>query len=204
MNHFEQRYASLSDDELLMIAADRMDLTDEATLALDAEMQRRGLSDEQARQKKGEVERLTEEEAKAHLREAKDTKYFVGKPKIYWAILIAVLVATAYLILVPRQLRIPKEWEEPAAAALTGACMAPFIVRSWVRQKLSFWIALAVSSATQVLLCDWLFQHYPLHSRGEDKGIWFASLGAGYLLGGALFLLVQRLTPQEEPEERLW
>jgi hypothetical protein len=154
-------------------------------------MQRRELGQEQLQLGDAGLERL-------HSQKAEDTKYFADNPKLYWAILVAVLVAAAYLILVPREFRIPEEWEESAAAALTGACMALFFVRSWVRQTFSFWIALTVSSGAQVSMCHWLHQRYRPHSRGEGKLIWLASIGAGYVLGAVLFLVLQRFTSREE------
>jgi hypothetical protein len=60
--NFREDYAGLNDDELLMIAASRADLVQEAAVAMDSEMARRGLSYQEARAKKREVTRLEFEE----------------------------------------------------------------------------------------------------------------------------------------------
>jgi hypothetical protein len=52
---FQEHYASLSDDELLAIAASRADLIQEATVALDSEMARRRLSYKKRERERGEI-----------------------------------------------------------------------------------------------------------------------------------------------------
>jgi hypothetical protein len=61
---YQERYESLSDDELLHIAGDRRDLLREATVALDGEMARRGLADKQARAKKRDHLKLENQRSK--------------------------------------------------------------------------------------------------------------------------------------------
>jgi hypothetical protein len=65
---FQENYASLSDDELLTIAASRADLIQEAALALDSEMARRRLSYQEARARKREIAR--QEIKERHTQEA--------------------------------------------------------------------------------------------------------------------------------------
>ncbi len=84
---FQERYASLSDDELLHIAGDRRDLGEEAALALDAEVARRGLTQEQVRAKKRDELRLDIEEARAHHPRRKKSKYFVARLNLRWLFL---------------------------------------------------------------------------------------------------------------------
>ena len=64
--NFEAQYASLNDEELLHIAADREDLREEAAMALDVEMARRGLTDRQALEKETDESRLEKEEAEKY------------------------------------------------------------------------------------------------------------------------------------------
>jgi len=71
---FTEHYAGLSNDELLVIAANHTDLVQEATVALDSEMARRGLSYQQARAKKRQVARLEYKEDTKH---SKPSKYLL-------------------------------------------------------------------------------------------------------------------------------
>jgi hypothetical protein len=52
-----------------------------------------------------------------------------------------------------------------------------------------------VSFVPQFFVAHWLAIYHPAHSRADVRGEGFLSLLAGYLLGGALFLLLQRLKP---------
>jgi hypothetical protein len=88
--NFQENYAVLSDDELLMIAASRADLVQEAALALDSEIARRGLSYLEARAKKREAARLEIKEARRHHPSRKGSKYFVAKVN-GWMLLLLVL-----------------------------------------------------------------------------------------------------------------
>jgi len=195
--NFQQNYSALSDEELLMIAASRAQLEDEAALAMDSEMARRGLTYERAHTEKRQVARLTAMENRKHHPKPKDTKYFVAKPKIYFALVLVALVFVASLLVVPRSYRIPDEWQEPALAALTGASIAFFWVQPSIRRTASFWFSMVVACIVQVLACHWLTAYFHLHKGGGGKGIWFLSISAGYAVGAALFLLLQRLEPKE-------
>jgi len=202
--NFQQSYAAMSDEELLMIAASRAQLEDEAALAMDSEMARRGLTYEHAHAEKRQVARLTAMENRERHPKPKDTKYFVAKPKIYWALVVVALVFVAYLLIVPRSYRIPAEWEEPALAALTGASMAFFCVQPSIRQTVGFWFSMVVACIVQVLSCHWLTAYFHPRTRGDGKGIWLLSISAGYAVGAAVFLLLQRFKPKEVAQEKSW
>jgi hypothetical protein len=73
---FQERYATLSDEELLHIAGDRRDLLEEAAFALDAVMARRGLTHEQAREKKRDELLFDIKEARAHSPKRNKSRYF--------------------------------------------------------------------------------------------------------------------------------
>ncbi len=63
---FQEHYASLSDDELLAIAASRGDLIQEATVTLDSEMAQRGLTHQQARARRREIAHLEMKEMRSN------------------------------------------------------------------------------------------------------------------------------------------
>ncbi len=197
---FQEQYAGLSDDELLFVAASRSELTDDASLAMDSEMARRGLSYEQAHAKKREVARLTAEEEREHHRKPIRSKYFVTTINLWWLFLgIAGLIPLMLLMWRPH--RVFDEWTEPVAVTYTGAVMACSYVQPWLRRTFSFWFSLMVSAVPQFYVSRWLTVYHPAHNRSGSKGIWFLSILVGYAVGGALFLLLQKLKPTEEESQ---
>jgi hypothetical protein len=191
---FQERYAELSDEELLHIAGDRRDLLEQAAVALDAEMARRGLTCEQARAKKREHRRREFEEISAQITKRNKSKYFV--PQINLPALFAGLAGEVLLlVLLPGGHR--DEWIWPLIVVYLGALLAILSVQSWVRRTLSFWISLVVSFAPQFFIAHWLAVYHPDHSRAGEKGSAFLSLLAGYAVGVPLFLLLQKLKPSQ-------
>lgn len=85
-------------DELLAIAASRGDLVQEATLAMDSEMARRGLSYQEARARKREIARLEIKELWRHRPPPEGTKYFVARMNGWMLLLLALGVpCSSYL-----------------------------------------------------------------------------------------------------------
>jgi hypothetical protein len=193
---FHERYASLSDAELLHIAGDRRDLLEEAAVALDAEMTRRGLTHKQARARKRENLRLDIEELRAHRRKLSQSKYLAAQMNLraFFIGLAAPLVA----VLIFGRHHLPEEWAWPLFVVYLGALIACSAVQPWVRHTLSFWFSLVVSSVPEFVVARWLAVYHPTNSSSGAKGALFLCLLAGYLLGGALFLLLQRLEPSPE------
>jgi hypothetical protein len=194
---FQEQYASLSDDELLHIAGDRRDLSEEAALALDAEVARRGLTQEQVRAKKRDELRLDIEEARAHHPKRKKSKYFVARLNLRW-LFLGLLGSVLLSFLTLRPHRPVYYWSEPILVVYTGALIACLAVQPWVRRTLSFWLGLAISSVPQLVISRWLTVYHPAHSRAEGKGSWFISILAGYAVGGAVFLLLQKFNPVQQ------
>jgi hypothetical protein len=190
---FRERYASLSDGELLHIAGDRRDLLEEAAVALDAEMARRGLTYHHARAKKRDELRLEIDEAGAHHPKRNKSKYFVAHMNLR-AYFIG-LVGLVLLMILAFHYRVPDEWFWPLFTVCLGALIACLAVQPWLRRTLSFWLSLVVSFVPQFFVAHWLAVYHPAHSRAEVRGSGFLSLLSGYLLGGALFLLLQKLKP---------
>jgi hypothetical protein len=198
---FRERYASLSDDELLHIAGDRRDLLEEACIALDAEMARRGLTHKQARAKRRDSLRLDIEEARPHRQRRNQSKYFVTQMNL-GACFIGLAIGVALLmIFTPSHGRFPDEWLFPLVVVYLGGLIACLAVQPWVRETFSFWICLAISFVPQFFVARWLTVYHPSHSRSGDKGSAILSMLAGYLVGGALFLLMQKLKPSRPTED---
>jgi hypothetical protein len=186
----------MSDDELLHIAGDRKDLLKEAAVALDAEMARRGLTHEQARSRKKERLRLDIEEAGAHHQKRNKSKYLVAQMNLraYFIGLAGFLV----LMITLGNYRVPDEWVWPIIAVYLGTLIACLAVQPWVRRTLSFWFSLAVSCVAQFFVAHWLAVYHPTRSGSGLKGAGILSMLSGYLLGGALFRLLQWLKPSQE------
>lgn len=194
---FQENYARLSDDELLMIAASRGDLVQEAVLALDSEMARRGLSYQEARAKKREVARLEIKEARRHHPSPKGTKYFVARIN-GWMLLLLVLGVPLLVISLMVFHLAPEEWGFPILAICMGAVIAVSAVQPWLRQTLSFWFSLVISCTVQLLVGCWISVHLAPDSRNELKGAAFLTILPGYAVGAALFLLLQKLKPKKD------
>ena len=192
---FHERYASMSDDELLHIAGDRKDLLEVAAVELDAEMVRRGLTHKQARSRKRDYLRLDIEEARRH-RKRKKSKYFVSQINL-WAHFIG-LAVPFLIVLILGHHRIPEEWAWPVFVVYLSALLAFLAVQPWVRQMLSFWFSLAISFVPQFAVAHWLAIYHPSRSASALKGAAFLSMFSGYLLGGGMFLLLQKLKPRQE------
>lgn len=196
---FHERYASLSDEELLHIAGDRRDLLEEAAVALDAEMARRCLTHQQARAKKRDELRSEIKEVRAHHEKRNKSKYFVSQMNLraYFLGLVGLVVL---MFLTLRSHRLRDEWAEPILFVYLGALIACLAVQPWVRRTLSFWLSLAVASIPQFVVGHLLTVYHPAHSRGEFKGSGFLSMLTGWIVGSAMFLLLQKLNPGQEPK----
>lgn len=194
---FRERYASLSDEELLHIAGDRRDLLEEAALALDAEMARRGLTHQHARAKKRDEFRMEIQEARAHRPKRYKSKYFVARMNLR-AYFIG-LAGLFPLMILTDHYRVRDEWEWPLIVVYVSALIACSSVQPWVRQTLRFWFSLAISFVPQVLVAHWLAVYHPTDSRSGLKGSAILSMLAGYALGGSVFVLLQKLAPSQGP-----
>src|SRR5580698_3846438 len=120
---FDERYASLSDEELLHIAGDRRDLLPEAGAALDIEMARRGLTHEHARAKKRDELRLDIEEVPSHNPKRKKSKYLVTQMNLP-AYFIGLAVPVLLMVLSPNHHRVPDEWTWPLFVVYISALLA--------------------------------------------------------------------------------
>lgn len=193
---FHEHYASLNDEELLKIAGDRRDLLDEAAVALDAEMVRRGLNHKQAQAKKREGLRQEIKEARTHHTKRK-SKYFQAQINLR-AFFLGLVGLVLLMFLTLGHHRVSEEWSLPLFVACLGTLIACLAVQSWVMRTLSFWLSLAISCVTQFVISHWLTVYHPARSRGETKGSVILGLSAGYILGCGVFVLLQKLKPEQE------
>ena len=83
----------------------------------------------------------------------------------------------------------------PILAACIGAVIAISVVQPWVRQRVSFWLAVVVSCTVQLFVGHWISMHQAPRSRGALKGAAFLAIVFGYAVGAALFLF-QKLKPK--------
>jgi hypothetical protein len=196
--NFPENYAHLTDDELLLVAASRGDLVQEAALALDSEMARRGLSYQDAHAKKRQVARLEIKEARRRHPSPKGNKYFVAQIRGRWLLLLLSPSLLFLLLAFPHV--VPEEWLLPIVDASLGAVIAISAVQPWLRQTTSFWLSLPLSCIVQLLVGHIITVRLAPQSRGELKGAAFLAILAGYAVGVPLFLLLQNAKPKEYPE----
>ena len=194
---FDERYASLSDEELLHIAGDRKDLLPQAALALDTEMARRNLTQEHTRAKRRDELRFDIKELRAHSPKRKKSKYFVARMNLR-AYFIGLAGALLLMVATLGHHRVPEEWSWPLFVVYISALIACLAVQPWVRRTVNFWLCLAISFVPQFAVAHWLAVYHPARSNSGAKGSAFLSMLAGYLLGGSLFLLLQKLRPEQE------
>ncbi|MDR3764048.1 MAG: hypothetical protein P4M01_08145 [Acidobacteriota bacterium] len=201
--NFQEQYAKLSDEELLHIAGDRRDLLEEARFALGGEMAQRGLTLEQAHRQKRHIERMTAFEDAKHHPQPKDTKYFVARNKSWLPMIVAFAVPILGMALLAVS-RVPDVWWLPTLASLFGLAWALLYLQPWVKKTISFWFCIAISCAIQFISIHWLDVHYPALSNASGKGQFFLGILAGWAVGGALFLILQRFKPKQETESTGW
>jgi len=197
--NFQENYAGMSDDELLMTAASRADLVPEAARELDSEMAHRRLSYQEAHAKKREVARLEIKEARKHGSSKKGSKYFVGKANGWMLLLVALGSPLLFIVLMVFHL-VPEEWLFPILSVCMGALLAIAAVQPRLRQTSSFWISLVVSCAVQLLVGHWLSVHLAPRTRSELKGAGVLTIVPGYVVGVLSFLLLQKLEPGRGPQ----
>lgn len=190
---------SLSDDELLHVAGDRRDLMEQAAIALDSEMARRGLTYEQARGNKRAHLRREFAEARAQTSKRNRSKYFVARLNLpaFFAGLVGEVALMVFLL---GGKRVREEWVWPLLVVYIAALLSILSVQPWVRRTLSFWVSLLVSFAPQFFVAHWLAVYHPDDSRSGLKGAGILSMFAGWLVGAPLFLLLQKLKPSQNTD----
>lgn len=178
LNDFHAGYAERSNDELLHLAADRASLTNEAAAALNAELSRRNLTESDQRTYQRFVNRMERREFKGRRR-----RKLFGKSQFSWRELLSAFLAMAVIMGVyfalPKQYQLKPDWEEPAVDVMIVFIIITVGWRSLWRD-IGFWIALILSSTTQLAIVHaWVKRQGEL-GRGAGK--------LAGLLGFALFI----------------
>lgn len=198
--NFQENYVGLSDDELLMIAASRVDLVPEAARAMDSEMARRGLSYQDEHAKKRDVARQEIKEARRGRPSPKGTKYFVAQIRGRWLLLLLSPTLLVFLLSFPHI--VSEEWLLSIIFASYGVVSAISAVQPWLRQTTSFWLSVAIGCIIQLLVGHLITVRLAPQSRGELKGAAFLAILAGYAVGVPLFLLLEKAKPKQNPESK--
>jgi hypothetical protein len=198
--NFRENYVGLSDDELLIIAASRVDLVPEAARAMDSEMARRCLSYQDAHAKKRDVARQKIKEARRGRPSPKGTKYFVAQIRGRWLLLLLSPTLLVFLLSFPHI--VSEEWLLSIIFASYGIVSAISAVQPWLRQTTSFWLSVAIGCTIELLVGHLITLRLAPQSRGELKGAAFLAILAGYAVGVPLFLLLEKAKPKQNPESK--
>ncbi len=182
-----------------MIAASRADLVQDATLAIDSEMARRGLSYQEARAKKREVTRLEIKEMGGRQPSPWVKKYVVSRMN-GWRMLLLILGPLTLVISLESSHTIPKDWTDPIFFACMGTVLPVSAGQPWLMKTVSFWPSLVISCAVQLLVGHWIVMHSEPYVRNGIKGAGILAIPAGYAVGLVLYMLLQSLKSKEDPQ----
>ena len=181
------------------MAGDRRSLRKEAAVALEAEMARRGLTHEHARAQRRSLIRQEMDELRPRHSKRRASKYFEYQLNLQM-VFIGFLGFLPLAFYAADHRQFSDEWFFSVWIVYLGILIMCAAVRPWVRQTVSFWVCLAISCVPQFWVSHWLTVHHPSDSRSGLKGAAFASLLAGWALGGALFLLAQKVWPRGDAD----
>ncbi len=193
----QQEYAKLSDDELLHLASARSSLTNEAQVALDAEMRGRNLTAVDIKNHARFVKRSEQRETRRRSRKLFGTRIHQKSGvetlvAFFWIAVAISLILLGYFAL-PARYRLPADWQEAAGYAIfSSVCLAVWFFSYWGR-RLDFWASLLISTIAHLLIVhawilhigtDMLWRH-----RGDGKGAVFLGFILFFVLcGGGRFL----------------
>ena len=166
--HIVAEYAKRTDDELLALAHARHCLTDEARIALDAELRRRNLTESDLKEHQQFVKRMERREYRSpRPRKLFGVAKLSGKQMLCSFAVIAIVVP-GYLALAARYHLDPMSEEASVCVLITFA----FVVVGWrsLWGDVAFWITVTASAAAQ-----W----YVVHAWAEREGK-FASSGRAF------------------------
>jgi hypothetical protein len=181
LSEFFASYSERSDDDLLLLASDRASLTTEASIALDAELRRRNLTESDQVKHQQFIKRNEQREARRRRRRIfgsrRDRSQWVD---VFWTLLAISLISFTYLAL-PRHYHLRSDWQEAAINVMFSSVFIAVVGSSWWK-KIGFWMSLLLSSATHIFLVHAWIQRVGNLSRGQGK--------LAFLLGLVLFFAV--------------
>ena len=199
LTDFSEEYARRSDDELLQLATQRHQLTEEAVIALDAELHRRKLTECDRVKHQKLVKHQERREYKVHRR-----KIF-GKRQFSWLELLSAFaamgaIAWAYFSL-PKRYQLKPDWEEAAVCVVIASTL---VIVGWrpLWREITFWIALILSSATQLAVAHAWVQRAGKLSRGAGKLATLLGFVLFIAMNACMRLLRRNFYGEGNPENR--
>lgn len=198
----QQEYAKLKDDELLRLASERSSLTDEAKVALDAEMRGRNLTAVDIKTharfvRKSELRETRRRSRKLFGTRASQKSGVETLVALFWIAVTISLISYGYFAL-PARYRLPADWQEAAGYAMFNSVfVAVWFFRDWGRRS-GFWISLVISSTAHALIVHaWIVRvgtGMLSRHRGDMKAavllgliLFFVVYGGGALLRGRFY-----------------
>ena len=183
LHDFSSEYSARSDVELFHLASSRGSLTTEAAAALDAELRRRNLTENERIEYQQFVRRQESRQARR-----RRWRLFVFKDQLTGRDLLRTfgtmaLIAVIYFVL-PSGYHLKPDWQDAAVCVMIASVLIVFATSvSW--RDISFWMSLVISSAIHLVVVHTWRQRVSDFSRGDGK---LASL-----LGIVLFIAVYGL-----------
>src|SRR5262245_13233912 len=142
-NNFCAEYAELTDDELLHLASDRASLTTEAATALDAELQRRKLTESDRLKHEQFVQRQERRESRRRYRKFVGTRNdYQGLFEVFCAVVTMAMIWIVYIAL-PSGWHMQTDWENAAVEAMFPIVLIAVVGKPWWR-RITFWMSWAV------------------------------------------------------------
>src|SRR5437868_4291755 len=149
INDFSIEYRQRTDEELLQLASDRVSLTDEAAVTLDAELRRRNLTQADVADHERFVKRNERRESKRRLRKLFGTGRYrdswvdrlVG---LLWSAVVISVITLTYQLL-PNRYHFTSDWEEAALVVMFSSVFIAIASKFWWH-KMFLWFSLLISS----------------------------------------------------------
>jgi hypothetical protein len=193
----QQEYARLNDDELLRLASERSSLTDEAKVALDAEMRGRNLT-------AADIKTHARFVRKSELRETRRRRRKLFGARVpqrygvetlvalFWIAVVISLILYGYFA-IPVKYRLPADWQEAAGYTMfSSVFLAVWFFRDWGRRS-GFWISLLISSTAHAFIVHaWIVRvgtgMLSRHRGGMKAAVFLGLILFFVVFGGGAFL----------------
>lgn len=190
----------------MQLASDRAFLTEKAGVALDAELSRRKLGKSHLFKHQQFVKRNERREFIRRRRKAfgssQERASWVDKfVVLFWSAVVMSLITLTYQA-IPSRYHFTPDWQEAAVIVMFASVFLAVASNFWWR-NITFWISLAISSATHfVLVHVWIIRTGTLTGRrGEGKLAILLGPVLFVLLYGCGWLLRQKFYAEEITEE---
>ena len=181
-------YRKRTDEELMLLARDREQLTPEALSPLTDELACRKIGAAQVEAFRKEQEREEHEDTfrtKQRLARTADRWWLRFQLRIQMVAVYAVAVLVYHLL----PFKIPDDWEDAAVVTFLCTVAIGFGFREYWKRR-SFWVALATAAVAQLWAIKRL--HPGAHRRYNNASL-VTGFAVGFLIWGAMFLLLRRV-----------